>query len=102
MGRYVSHFTNCLFLGRWGLYPRGSFQLDPERGKSLPNLHLNKKIIWPRGRPPLDVPVCGFYVSWTSKELMIRVYCFLPKYLVYYATHKTLISTVVPFKIFQS
>ena len=42
-----------------GLYPFGTFLLD-QNTSGLPPLRLERPLVWPRGRPPLAVPICGF------------------------------------------
>ena len=45
-----------------GLYPVGTFLLNPDSSEGLPTLQEDRPLVWPRGRPPLAVPICGFKV----------------------------------------
>ncbi len=63
-----------------GLQTVGTFILNVENGSALPELKLSQPIQWPRGRPPLAVPLCGFkvYISSVrqlSRRLLVMAKC---------------------------
>ena len=56
------HINVVVVVDLFHFHTVGTFILNVEDGNTLPELKLSRPITWPRGRPPPDVPLCGFKV----------------------------------------